>query len=124
MERDAKTPHPQWETADGQFDRILCDVPCSGFGVLSKKPELRYKDPKVSDGLPDIQLDILRNSFRFLKAGGKLVYSTCTILPDENENNLRRFLSETPNARLEQAETFYPHTHGTDGFFVSVLTKV
>ena len=123
QERDARAVTPQWETEDGQFDRILCDVPCSGFGVLAKKPELRYKDPKTSDTLPDIQLDILRNSFRCLKAGGKLVYSTCTVLPEENQMNLDRFLAETPDAILERAETFFPDTHGTDGFFVSVLTK-
>lgn len=122
-ERDARASSPEWETEDGQFDRILCDVPCSGFGVLAKKPELRYKDPAVSDSLPDIQLEILKNSFRFLKKGGKLVYSTCTVLPEENENNLKRFLACTPSAKLEYAETFYPDTHGTDGFFVSVLIK-
>ncbi len=123
-ERDARAATPEWEPEDRQFDRILCDVPCSGFGVLAKKPELRYKDPAVSDSLPDIQLEILQNSFRFLKKGGKLVYSTCTVLPEENENNLKRFLSGTPDAKLEHAETFYPDTHGTDGFFVSVLIKI
>lgn len=123
QERDARTPTPDWETEDLLFDRILCDVPCSGFGVLGKKPELRYKDPSVSQSLPDIQLDILRNSFRFLKSGGKLVYSTCTILPEENEQNLHRFLSETPDALLLRPETYFPDTHATDGFFVSVLTK-
>ena len=123
MERDARSAMPQWETAEGQFDRILCDVPCSGFGVLAKKPELRYKDPAVSDGLPDIQLDILLASFRLLKSGGKLVYSTCTVLPEENEDNLRRFLQRQPDASLLRMETFYPDTNGTDGFFVSVLTK-
>lgn len=123
LERDARTSSPQWEVSEGQFDRILCDVPCSGFGVLAKKPELRYKDPKISDALPHIQLEILKNSFRLLKTGGKLVYSTCTILPEENQCNLEIFLSITPNAKLERAETYYPDTHGTDGFFVSVLTK-
>ena len=122
-ERDARASSLEWETADGQFDRILCDVPCSGFGVLAKKPELRYKDPAVSDPLPDVQLEILKNSFRFLKKGGKLVYSTCTVLPEENESNLKRFLACTPSAKLERAETFYPDIHGTDGFFVSVLIK-
>ena len=119
-ERDARTPNEEWIRS---FDRVLCDVPCSGFGVFAKKPELRYKDPAVSDSLPDIQLDILRASFPMLKTGGRLVYSTCTILPEENEDNLRRFLSERSDAVLESAETFYPDTHGTDGFFVSVLTK-
>ena len=123
VERDARASSPDWMTPDGQFDRILCDVPCSGFGVLAKKPELRYKDPSESRALPDIQLDILTNSFSLLRAGGKLVYSTCTILPTENEGNLARFLERCPNAIVERAETFYPDTHGTDGFFVSVIRK-
>ena len=123
VERDARAPSPDWTTPDGQFDRILCDVPCSGFGVLAKKPELRYKDPHESRALPDIQLDILCNSFSLLRAGGKLVYSTCTILPEENEGNLKRFLEKFPEATVERAETFYPDTHGTDGFFVSVIRK-
>ena len=123
VERDARAPSPEWTTPDGRFDRILCDVPCSGFGVLAKKPELRYKDPAESRALPDIQLEILSNSFSLLRAGGKLVYSTCTILPEENEGNLKRFLERFPEATVERAETFYPDTHGTDGFFVSVIRK-
>jgi 16S rRNA (cytosine967-C5)-methyltransferase len=123
VERDARAASPEWTTPNGQFDRILCDVPCSGFGVLAKKPELRYKDPAESRALPDIQLDILCNSFSLLRAGGRLVYSTCTILPDENEQNLSRFLKKFPEAEVERAETFYPDTHGTDGFFVSVIRK-
>ena len=123
VERDARASSPDWMTPNGQFDRILCDVPCSGFGVLAKKPELRYKDPSESRALPDIQLDILTNSFSLLRAGGKLVYSTCTILPTENEGNLARFLERCPNAIVERAETFYTDTHGTDGFFVSVIRK-
>ncbi len=123
VERDARDPSPAWRTPDGQFDRILCDVPCSGFGVLAKKPELRYKDPADSRALPDIQLEILSNSFSLLRAGGRLVYSTCTILPEENEENLKRFLARFPEATVERADTFYPDTHGTDGFFVSVIRK-
>ncbi len=123
VERDARAASPEWSTPDGQFDRILCDVPCSGFGVLAKKPELRYKAPEESRALPDIQLDILCNSFSLLRAGGRLVYSTCTILPEENEGNLERFLERFPEATVERAETFYPDTHGTDGFFVSVIRK-
>jgi 16S rRNA (cytosine967-C5)-methyltransferase len=123
VERDARASSPEWTTPDTQFDRILCDVPCSGFGVLAKKPELRYKDPAESRALPDIQLDILCNSFSLLREGGKLVYSTCTILPEENEGNLERFLKRFPEAEVERRETFYPDTHGTDGFFVSVIRK-
>ena len=72
-------------------DRIICDVPCSGFGVLAKKPELRYKDPTESESLPKIQLDILENACKYLKSGGTLVYSTCTVFPEENEKKVWDF---------------------------------
>lgn len=120
LERDARAPMETWT---GRFDRILCDVPCSGFGVLAKKPELRYKDPAVSDGLPEIQLAILRRSLTFLRKGGRLVYSTCTVLPSENEGLLRHLQEETDGITVKSAQTYYPDTHGTDGFFVAVLEK-
>ncbi len=120
LEKDAREHREDWVE---HFDRILCDVPCSGFGVLAKKPELRYKDPTVSDSLPDIQLAILKTSFDFLKRGGRLVYSTCTVLPEENSENVRRFLKQTPNARLVYEKTYYPHIDHTDGFFLAVIEK-
>lgn len=115
-------------------DRIICDVPCSGFGVLAKKPELRYKDPAESDALPDIQLAILKNASRYLKRGGTLIYSTCTVFPSENEENVKRFLdlnhefSLTPFSLGEIDApcgyvTLYPDLHGTDGFFIAKLTR-
>jgi 16S rRNA (cytosine967-C5)-methyltransferase len=113
---------------------VLCDVPCSGFGVIAKKPELRYKSPKESERLPDIQLAILKNCARYLKRGGTLVYSTCTVLPAENERNVERFLSENADFELCPFEyggfkcesgmvTLLPNTHGTDGFFVAKLVR-
>lgn len=131
------------DTADGRIfvpelaeraDRVLCDVPCSGFGVLAKKPELRYKDPAESSALPDIQLAILENCARYVKSGGTLVYSTCTVLPEENEKNVERFLASHPNFELcgfefgglscpEGQISLYPDTHGTDGFFVAKMKK-
>ena len=118
----------------GVADRVLCDVPCSGFGVLSKKPELRYKDPKVSEALPDIQLSILENACKYVKKGGALVYSTCTIFPEENEDNVKRFLDRHPDFSLtpfkagelsvpEGYITLLPDTHPTDGFFIAKLTR-
>ena len=119
---------------EASADRVLCDVPCSGFGVLSKKPELRYKDPKVSEALPDIQLDILENACKYVKQGGVLVYSTCTIFPEENEGNLRRFLDRHPEFSLLPFEagalsvpsgyiTLLPDEYPTDGFFISKLVR-
>jgi 16S rRNA (cytosine967-C5)-methyltransferase len=109
-------------------------VPCSGFGVLGKKPELRYKDPETSSALPATQYDILSSSVRYLKRGGVLVYSTCTIFPEENENNVTKFLSENEEFELEPFSvgnyncdkgmaTFLPDREGTDGFFVARLKK-
>ncbi|MBQ9132038.1 MAG: 16S rRNA (cytosine(967)-C(5))-methyltransferase RsmB [Clostridia bacterium] len=118
--RDAREPDPAW---DRLADRVLCDVPCSGFGVFAKKPELRYKDPQKSAGLPDIQLAILQNASAFVKTGGLLVYSTCTILPEENEGNVARFLRSHGEFELLRQRTLYPDTDGTDGFFFAVLKR-
>ena len=119
---------------EGAADRVLCDVPCSGFGVLAKKPELRYKDPKESEALPKIQADILENACKYVKEGGILVYSTCTLLPEENEINIERFLKSHPEFSLcpwqigsisapEGMLTLYPHLHKTDGFFIAKLIR-
>ena len=78
---------------DSVFDRVLCDVPCSGLGVLSKKPDIRHKEEAEVLRLPDIQYEILENCSRYVRPGGVLVYSTCTLNPAENEENVRRFLS-------------------------------
>ena len=120
-ERDARNAKEAWL---GTFDRVLCDVPCSGFGVFAKKPELRYKDPAASAALPDIQLAILKNASAYLKVGGKLVYSTCTLLPEENEENVSRFLAENNGFKLQEQRTLYPDTDGTDGFFYAVFERV
>ena len=119
---------------ENSADRIICDVPCSGFGVVAKKPEIRYKDISAAAALPDIQYDILCNAARYLKKGGVLVYSTCTILPEENELCVRRFLDthsefSTMPIIVEDLHsesgmiTLLPHVHSTDGFFICKLTK-
>lgn len=120
-ERDARTPNEEWIRS---FDRVLCDVPCSGFGVFAKKPELRYKDPCASAALPDIQYAILKNASSYVKEGGKLVYSTCTLLLCENEGNVSRFLQENRDFSLIEQRTLYPDIDGTDGFYYAVLERV
>lgn len=77
-----------------KFDKILCDVPCSGTGVIRSKPEIKYADLKKFEGLPKIQYDILNMASKYLKVGGELVYSTCTVLKEENELVIDRFLKE------------------------------
>ena len=128
---DGRAFIPEFE---GKADKIICDVPCSGFGVLAKKPELRYKNPDESASLPKIQRDILDNACKYLKSGGVIIYSTCTILPDENEKNIEAFLAEHLDFSLEAwrvgdivAEngmiTLLPHIHKTDGFFIAKLKR-
>ena len=119
-ERDARNTNEEWL---GTFDRVLCDVPCSGFGVFAKKPELRYKNPATSAALPDIQLAILKSASQYVKVGGRLVYSTCTLLPEENEENVARFLSENNDFACKEQRTLYPDTDGTDGFFYAVMER-
>ena len=116
------------------FDTVIADVPCSGFGVIGKKPEIRGKSPEEIAGLPAIQREILENLSRYVRPGGVLLYSTCTILREENEDIVSQFLKKhqnfTPSAfSIEDRDavngcyTFYPNIDGTDGFFVSKLVK-
>lgn len=119
-ERDAREPLPEWE---GKADRVICDVPCSGYGVMAKKPELRWKDPAVSRGLPEIQSAILETSSSLIRPGGKLVYSTCTILPEENGEVVRGFLARHPEYECTEERSLFPDTDHTDGFYYAVLRK-
>lgn len=118
--RDARAQNGDWI---GRFDRVLCDVPCSGLGVFAKKPELRYKNPADSAGLPDIQLAIAESASAYVKAGGLMVYSTCTLLPCENRQNVDRFLAKHPEFELLRDRTLSPDVDGTDGFYFAVLRR-
>lgn len=120
-------------------DRVLCDVPCSGLGIIRRKPELRYKEEMGLDTLPDVQYAILCNSGKFVGSGGILIYSTCTLNPWENNENARKFLAEHDDFEeyalklpdgikrgIEEKEnelTLFPHINGTDGFFISAFRK-
>ncbi len=118
----------------GSADRVICDVPCSGLGVLSKKADLRYKDMEAADRLPALQTSILETVSQYVKAGGVLLYSTCTINPMENEGVTDAFLASHPDfapldftvGNLVSNEghlTLYPHIHGTDGFYIALLKR-
>lgn len=108
----------------GVFDRILCDVVCSGYGVIRRKPEIRYKDPAEGVALPQTQLAILTTSARYLAPGGRLVYSTCTLNPAENEGVVNAFLREHRELALcGEPVTCLPEQTGGDGFFYAVLEK-
>ncbi len=120
----------------GMADRVLCDVPCSGLGIIRRKPEIRFKKSAEIDKLPEIQYNILCNATKYLKDGGRLVYSTCTLNPKENDEVCNRFLKEHPEFEAvkflpelnrysedDKYLTLMPHIHSTDGFFVAVFRK-
>jgi 16S rRNA (cytosine967-C5)-methyltransferase len=130
-QRDATSPD---ESLLGMADRVICDAPCSGLGVLGKKADLRYKDLSVLEELPPLQLEILTKSAGYLKVGGVLVYSTCTLNPSENEGVVKGFLQNNPNYELlpfavgelkaeEGTLTLRPDLHGTDGFFMAKIIR-
>lgn len=119
----------------GRFDRVLVDAPCSGMGVIRRKPEIRYKNPEETAKLPAVQRAILENAAHTLKTGGTMVYSTCSVMEEENAAVVRAFLKQheefvpvafTLPGGIDAPEgmvTLWPHTHGTDGFFISKLVK-
>lgn len=130
-EQDATTPAP---ALIGLADRVICDVPCSGLGVLSKKPDLRYKDLRAADELPALQGAILESAAACVRPGGVLLYSTCTVNPAENEAVTDAFCTAhgdfTPEdftvGTLSSAGghlTLYPHRHGTDGFYLAKFRR-
>ena len=117
-------------------DRVLCDVPCSGLGVIRRKPEIKYKSPADFDGLPEIQYQILETSARYVKPGGTLVYSTCTLSRAENNDVAERFAAAHPEfapivqhvpfeaAAGEPMRTYCPDENGGDGFFTASFRRV
>ena len=129
--RDALTPDPE---LFGKADRVICDAPCSGLGVLGKKADLRYKDEAEIAKLPELQYSILEESAKYLKAGGAMTYSTCTVLPEENGEIIDKFISEHPDFALSDFEvsglcsengrlTLLPSKNRCDGFFVARLER-
>lgn len=120
----------------GMADRVLCDVPCSGLGIIRRKPEIRFKKSADIDNLPELQYRILCNATKYLKDGGRLVYSTCTLNPKENDEVCNKFLEEHPEfeavkimpelkrySENDKYLTLMPHIHSTDGFFVAAFQK-
>ena len=117
-----------------QADRVLCDVPCSGFGVIRRKPEIKYKPPEEFAGLPEIQYQILETSARYVKSGGTLVYSTCTLSRAENDDVADRFAATHPefmpivqpvplSAPGDYKRTYCPDENGGDGFFTASFRR-
>ena len=124
----------QREDFVGAFDTVICDAPCSGLGIIRKKPDVRYKDPVALKGLPNIQKAILENVSSYVKPGGTLLYSTCTILPEENEEVTEGFLASHSEFTKEiftlpgvgevwGQVTLWPQRYGTDGFYICKMRR-
>lgn len=118
--RDARHPN---EALIKKADRVLCDAPCSGLGVLAKKPDIRYRDTAGIENLPNVQYPILCGASEYVRPGGVLVYSTCTLIKEENEKIVERFLSEHSEFSLREMKTFLPHIDFCDGFFCAVMER-
>ncbi len=103
-------------------DRVLCDVPCSGLGVIRRKPEIKYKEVTDFTELVSIQKDILYKACKYVKAGGTLVYSTCTINKDENQLQIEKFLKDNDEFEMVYEKQFLP-TENIDGFYVCKMIK-
>ena len=131
--QDASVLVEEWV---GQMDAVIADVPCSGLGIIRKKPDIRYKNLKETENLPELQLSILCNQARYVRPGGVLMYSTCTVLRRENEDVAARFLEENPEFYPEPLNlpdifpknetgmlTLIPGQWDTDGFFICRMRR-
>lgn len=103
-------------------DKVLCDVPCTGTGIIGRKPDIKHNRRDDSD-IMEIQKKILRNGAKYLKKGGELLYSTCSIEKEENEAVVSEFLEENSSFKKIYEKTFYPHIDGCDGFYVCKIKK-
>ena len=132
-QQDATETVAEWLDA---MDVVICDAPCSGLGIIRKKPDIRYKNLKETEDLPALQLKILSNQAGYVKPGGILMYSTCTVLRRENEDVVKAFLETREDFYLEPLDlpevfpknksgmlTLIPGDYDTDGFFISRLRR-
>ncbi|MBR2422740.1 MAG: 16S rRNA (cytosine(967)-C(5))-methyltransferase RsmB [Oscillospiraceae bacterium] len=133
LQQDATAFRPEWESA---FDAVIVDAPCSGYGIIRKKPDIRYKNIAQMKELPQLQRAILEIQARYVKPGGLLMYSTCTLAYGENEGMVASFLNDHPEFHTEplplpapfpknESGTFalIPGEYDTDGFFISRLRR-
>ena len=132
-QQDASQNVPDWNDS---FDVVITDVPCSGYGIIRKKPDIRYKNPADMADLPELQLAILKNQARYVKPGGLLMYSTCTLVHAENEGIVESFLKENHDFYLEPLPlpsvfpknesgmlALVPGEYDTDGFFIARMRR-
>ncbi len=121
--RPVKADACEYNGEFGSFDCVLCDVPCSGLGVLRRKPDIKYNKSNDFTALEKTQRAILENAAKYLRHGGKMLYSTCTLRKNENEKNIENFLAKHSDFSLDYEHTFMTHKDGTDGFFCALLIK-
>ncbi len=132
-QRDASQP---WQAMEGKADVVIVDVPCSGYGIIRKKPDIRYKDPDTMKDLPQLQLAILENQSKLVKKGGTLIYATCTLVRRENEGVVEKFLKSHPEFTLTPLPLpavfpkdntgmlrLLPGEYDTDGFFICRMER-
>lgn len=126
------------ENSINKFDYVLADVPCSGLGIIRRKPEIKYKKEEELEDITSIQKKILENASKYVKIGGTLVYSTCTVQDMENINIITSFIEKNNNFELTPIDTvnvdldnqdkgylkIYPNIHGIDGFFIAKLKRI
>jgi 16S rRNA (cytosine967-C5)-methyltransferase len=118
------------ESLINTIDVVLVDAPCSGLGIIRRKPDIKYnKTPEGLLGLIDIQKGILKNAAEYVKVGGTLMYSTCTLNPAENQDIVNWFLKQDTRFKVQPLSevgylTLFPNTHDTDGFFIAKLNKI
>lgn len=129
---DGRTVRPEWRDS---ADVVLADVPCSGLGIIRKKPDIRYKNPNELEMLPVLQSAILASAAAYVRPGGVLVYSTCTVLPEENEQVTDAFLAEhgdfsresfflpAPLGAVDGQITLWPQRSGVDGFYICRMRR-
>jgi len=122
-----------------QFDKVLADVPCSGYGIIRRKPDIKWKNENTDD-ICAIAKEILTNASKYVRIGGELVFSTCTINKEENEERFKEFLNDNKNFEIVDITeylplelrhettkdgyvTFYPNTDSVDGFFIAKMKR-
>jgi 16S rRNA (cytosine967-C5)-methyltransferase len=110
----------------GQADRVLIDAPCSGLGVLKRNPDAKWKlKPEFIDNIRKVQAEVLESYAPIVKPGGKLVYATCSVLPSENQEQVKKFLTTEigKNFTFVQDKKVLAHESGYDGFYMALLTR-
>ena len=135
MTAQCRDASQSWEEKKDFFDLVLCDVPCSGYGILRKKPDIRYKAPATMQELWKLQLQILLTQADLVRPGGRMIYSTCTLVRRENEGVVEKFLARRPDFSLRKLPLpqrfpenngmlrLIPGQHDTDGFFIARLER-